>query len=305
MADLIELAKLSDVAREILVAARKADDSVVIASDQQGDFVFVGNAKSRGREHVAAVQDLCDDGYLRTPDGQLCELTGKGMGAADALQDPSIIEDLETIRLRKTVLDDLYRFHLRWGYNTLEKLDAQAHRLSLEPARLVAVWQYLGKTGAINVHPRVGNVLGAELTPKGIQICEAADRAALTEHKQESTTIIGEQVVIAAHDAHHIQRGTTNIQQEGVDLEAVARLIQAIRPLLLEEVTDPAEQQEALTDIGEIETAAKQRDAGALARARGALARLFSKVRPSADGLATAFTLYQMLEQLARAVGLA
>ena len=55
MADLIELAKLPDVAQEILIAARKSNDSVFVVSNQHGNCVLAGGRPLEGRSCATVV----------------------------------------------------------------------------------------------------------------------------------------------------------------------------------------------------------------------------------------------------------
>jgi hypothetical protein len=297
MADLIELARLSDAARELLVAARKNNNAVFVARFDQpdSDYVDAGQHKFHDQRHVAVAQDLCDKGYFRTESQQYYELTGTGMDAADALQDQDTIEALQAIALRKTVLDDLYRFHLQRGFHRAEDPGTQADRLSLAPDRLRAVWEYWEIKGAVDlVAPPQGQgfPLNARLTAFGIQLCEAADKAALAQAGQgQSMTVTGEQVVIAAGDVHHFQHGTTNILQEGSDLAA-------LRKFILEHITDAGENRAALADVDEIEAGANSSDPGIIAKAKDALARLQARLWPYVQKIANGYTIYKMLTDI-------
>jgi len=307
MADLSELAKLSDIARQILIAARKNRDTVFLHRVGQGDgHIDAGSIQFRDRRSIATLKDLCEQGYFRTSNDKYHELSDRGMDDADALQNPEIIEQLELIRLRKIVLDDLH-LRLLKGFNRAEEPHTQAERLSIELPRLRAVWAYLDRIGAVDLVPPPegqGFPLNARLTARGIQLCKAADKAALAAPEGPSTTIIGDQITIAGRDAHHIEHSTTNIRQEGVDLEAVVNLIAAIRQRLTEDITDPAEREAALGDLNEVEAASNNRDPGVVAKAREALGRLCARVRPPAKDLATMFALYQMAEKLAQVLKL-
>jgi hypothetical protein len=294
MTDLIELARLSSVEREVLIAARNNRDSVFIMEMNQGNYLDAGARKFDDRGYMAAVKDLCDAGYFRTPNGQFYELTGRGMEAADALQNPEIIEQLELIRLRKIVLDDLYRFHLLNGFNRAAEPHVQAERLSIELPRVSAVWGYLDRIGALELVPPPegqGFPLNARLTAFGIQLCEAGDKAALAGPEGASTTTIGDQIIIAGGDAHHIQHGTANVQQEGPDLEA-------LREFIAEHVADGDTRKAALADVDEIGAAANSSDPGIIAKAKDALARLQARLWPYAQRLEAGYTIYKMLSDI-------
>jgi hypothetical protein len=165
MADLIELAKLSEEQIELLLAAfgnrgylklvRTDQDDIVTAGDREFKF----SDRSKQQRYVDALMMLPPLGYLRTDEQVEFRLTRQGEDAAQQLAKPATQKYLARLKVERRATQDFLDLYLEHGHGWRASLFDQARRLDCPAGELRAIWSSLEANRAIRV---VARHLGAD-----------------------------------------------------------------------------------------------------------------------------------------------